>query len=243
MDLARLAVEISCPSLLPMSRERRDPLERTLIRMRRQIAFSATLVLLCSAAVRAELPPLIPRQLLFGTPMESKTDAQISPDGRRLSYTAPDGGVFSIWVRTLGKQDDRLVTRENKRSIYEYYWQPDSEHVLYLQDQNGDENVHLYQVNIHTQRKRDLTPFKGVQAQFAKLNPNYPSKMLVALNLEDRSRHDVYRLNLKDGALELDTRNPGDVTEWIADNRLQVRAAQATTPGSHAAGRLTDLTR
>jgi dipeptidyl aminopeptidase/acylaminoacyl peptidase len=198
--------------------------------MKKLFAFIATLVLLVSAVVRAELPPLIPRQLLFGTPMESKMNPQISPDGRLLSYTAPDSGVYNIWVRTLGKQDDRLVTRETKRSIYGYYWQPDSEHVLYLQDQNGDENVHLYQVNVHTQRKRDLTPFKGVQAQVVRLDSNYPYRMLVALNLEDRSRHDVYRLNLKSGALELDARNPGDVTDWIADNHLQVRAAQATTP-------------
>jgi dipeptidyl aminopeptidase/acylaminoacyl peptidase len=123
-----------------------------------------------------------------------------------------------------------VVTQEKKRGLGSYYWQPDNEHILYLQDQIGDENAHLYQVNIGSQATRDLTPFIGVQAQIVGLDPNHPNEMLVGLNWEDRKRHDVYRLNLKNGAVELDTRNPGDVTDWVVDNQLQVRGAKVTTP-------------
>jgi dipeptidyl aminopeptidase/acylaminoacyl peptidase len=133
-------------------------------------------------------------------------------------------------VRSIGKQDDRVITQDKKRGVGLYYWQPDSEHILYLQDRDGDENWHLYQIDIQTKNTRDLTPFMGVQAEIVGLNPNVPYEMLIGLNWEDRKRHDVYRLNLKNGAVELDTRNPGDVTDWIVDNQLQVRAAKVSTP-------------
>jgi hypothetical protein len=187
-------------------------------------------VLLSSNVVRSESPPLIPRELLFGSPTNSKSSARLSPNGKYLAYLAPDNQVFNVWVRTIGKQHDRVITQEKKRNLGSYYWQPDSEHILYLQDQNGDENLHLYQVDIQTQNTRDLTPFMGVQAHIVRLDLTTPHEMLVGLNWEDRKRHDVYRLNLTNGAVTLLARNPGDVAEWTVDNHLQVRGAQVTTP-------------
>jgi hypothetical protein len=47
--------------------------------------------------------------------------------------------------------------------------------------------------------------------------------------LDDREKFDVYRINLKNGAVEFDTENPGNVVGWIADQKFQVRAASAST--------------
>jgi len=175
-----------------------------------------------------ELPPLIPREVLFGNP--ERANPQISPDGTKLAYLAPYEGVLNVWVRTVGKEDDRVVTSDKKRGIRFFFWQEDSEHILYLQDRDGDENWHLYQTNIHTKLTRDLTPFEGVQARVVATDPRFPHEILVALNIRDRRFHDVYRIHLKTGSVELDTENPGDVVEWAVDHRLQVRAAQAFTP-------------
>jgi dipeptidyl aminopeptidase/acylaminoacyl peptidase len=175
-----------------------------------------------------ELPPLIPREVLFGNP--ERVNPQISPDGTKLAYLAPHEGVLNVWVRTIGKTDDRVVTSDRKRGIRVYFWQEDSEHILYLQDRDGDENWHLYQTNVRTATTRDLTPFEGVQAQVIATDPQFPDEILVALNRRDRRFHDVYRINLKTGAAELDTENPGDVAGWAVDHRLQVRAASAFTP-------------
>ncbi|GBC77525.1 Dipeptidyl aminopeptidase BIII [bacterium HR08] len=175
-----------------------------------------------------ELPPLIPREVLFGNP--ERVNPQISPDGTKLAYLAPHEGVLNVWIRTIGKTDDRVVTSDRKRGIRVYFWQEDSEHILYLQDRDGDENWHLYQTNVRTATTRDLTPFEGVQAQVIATDPQFPDEILVALNRRDRRFHDVYRINLKTGAAELDTENPGDVAGWAADHRLQVRAASVFTP-------------
>lgn len=187
----------------------------------------------------AEPPPLIPREVLFGNP--DKASPRLSPDGTRLAYLAPDANqVMNVWVRTLGQTDDQVITADKKRGIRIFFWQPDSAHVLYLQDLDGDENWHVYQTNVRNRNTRDLTPFQGVQAQVVAVDPNFPDEVLVALNLEDRQLHDVYRIHLKNGAVELDTKNPGDVAGWTADNALQVRVASVFTPDGGTELRLRD---
>ncbi len=169
------------------------------------------------------LPPLIPRKVLFGNP--DKVSPRISPDGKRLAYLAPDAGVLNIWVRTLGLDDDVAITNDRKRGIRSFFWQESSAQVLYIQDQDGDENWHLYQTDIETRTTRDLTPFENIQARIVAADPNFPDQLLVGLNVRNPQLHDVYRLNLTDGTLTVDTENPGDVAGWTADNDLQVRIA------------------
>src|SRR5262245_48264768 len=70
---------------------------------------------------RAELPPLIPREVLFGNP--EKISPQISHDGQRLAWIAPDQkNVLQVWVKTVGKEDDKVVTADKKRGIRQYGW-------------------------------------------------------------------------------------------------------------------------
>jgi dipeptidyl aminopeptidase/acylaminoacyl peptidase len=171
------------------------------------------------------LPTLIPREILFGEP--EKVSPQISPDGTRIAYLAPKDGVLNVWVHTIGKGDDIPITKEKKRGIRWYFWAEDNVHIIYLQDSDGDENWHLYSVDLNTGVIRDLTPFSGIQAQVVATDPNFPNEMLISLNLRDRRVHDVYRVNLTTGALEKDTENPGDVVGWLVDPNFQIRGAMA----------------
>jgi hypothetical protein len=61
------------------------------------------------------LPALIPRDVLFGNP--ERASPRLSRDGKRLGYLAPDEGVLNVWVRSLGAEDDRAVTRDRARGI------------------------------------------------------------------------------------------------------------------------------
>jgi dipeptidyl aminopeptidase/acylaminoacyl peptidase len=194
------------------------------------VTFPFTLERKAAPAEEQQVLPegMIPREVLFGNP--EKASPQISPDGKRLAYLAPNAdGVLNVWVRTLGQTDDAVVTNDKKRGIRFYAWQYDSEHILYIQDKDGDENWNIYQTNLKNKRTRNLTPFDGIQAQLVAADQKFPDTLLIGLNLDDPRLHDVYRLNLKTGALELDTKNPGDVAGFTADNNLVVRAAQVFT--------------
>jgi dipeptidyl aminopeptidase/acylaminoacyl peptidase len=177
---------------------------------------------------KTELPPLIEREILFGNP--EKTSPDLSPDGKYLAYIAPDeNNILQVQLRTVGQADDRQLTADKKRGIWIFFWTYSGEELIYLQDADGDENWHLFSVNIHSNQVRDLTPFQGVQAQPIAFDRNFPNEILVGMNIRDRSKHDVYRINLKNGAVEFDTGNPGNIVGWTADAQFQVRAATATT--------------
>ncbi|MBV9277711.1 MAG: S9 family peptidase, partial [Candidatus Eremiobacteraeota bacterium] len=190
-------------------------------------AIAAVTLLTCGLIANAALPPLIPRAVLFGNPV--KASPEISPNGHFLAYLAPDrNNVLGIWVRTVGKTDDHLVASDPKRPIRNITWQPDSKHILFLQDKAGDENFQLLQADVTTARSRDLTPFAGARTIIDDVDPAFPNTMLVDLNRRDKRVFDVYRLNLRTGSMTMDTQNPGNVAGWLADNAMRVRAAVRT---------------
>ena len=173
------------------------------------------------------ITPLIPREVLFGNP--ERADPQISPDGTQIGYLAPVDGVLNVWIRTLGKTDDRAVTADKHRGIRNFLWQYDNKHILYTQDLGGDENWRLYQTDIASKQTKDLTPFEKVRVDIVAYRWNFPDTILVQMNQRDPRLFDVHRIDLKTGKVELDTENPGDVQNWQADNALRIRAAQVQT--------------
>jgi dipeptidyl aminopeptidase/acylaminoacyl peptidase len=179
-------------------------------------------------AQRQPTTALIPREILFGNPQ--RASPRISPDGTQLGYLAPVDGVLNVWIRTLGKTDDRAVTADKKRGIRNFTWQFDNRHILYTQDVGGDENWRLYQTDIASKQTKDLTPFDKVRVDIVAYDWKTPDTILVQMNKRNPELFDVHRIDLKTGKVDLDTQNPGDVQSWQADNALQVRAAQVQTP-------------
>ncbi len=202
----------------------------TILRVWAPIAAVALAMLMAVAPLaHAELPPLIPREVLLGNP--ERVEPTISPDGKRLAWIAPDSkGVLQVWVQSIGKNDSRIVTADRHRGISVYGWAWDSQTILYGQDSDGDENFHTFAVDLTSGNVRDLTPWQGVRNEFVAANPKFPDQVLLAMNIRDRKTMDVYRVNIKSGAVDLDTTNPGDVNQWLADDDMVVRAASVTTP-------------
>ena len=176
-----------------------------------------------------QLPTLIPREILFGNP--ERTSPKLSPDGKYLAYLAPDDkNILQVWLREIEKEEAKKLTDDKKRGIQGYFWTYNPEQLIYLQDADGDENFHLYSVNINSNIVRDLTPFQGVKAAAFNPEPEFPDEILVGLNLKNPQKFDVYRINLKNGAVEFDTDNPGNIVDWTTDAQFKVLAALATTP-------------
>lgn len=174
-----------------------------------------------------EVPPLIPRQLLFGNP--DKASAQISPDGANISWLAPLDGVLNVWVAPA---DDpaaaRPVTRDTGRGIRIYGWAYTGAHIIYLQDVGGDENWRLYAVQLASGEILDLTPLENIHAQIQEASPQHPGQLLVGLNDRDPQFHDLYRIDLTTGERSLVLQNDG-FAGFVTDDDFRVRFAERMT--------------
>ncbi|MCI0492802.1 MAG: S9 family peptidase [Planctomycetes bacterium] len=172
--------------------------------------------------------PLIPREVLFGNP--ERAQARLSPDGKWLSFMAPVDGVLNVWVAPvddLSKAEP--ITKETSRPVPSHSWAYDNEHILYIQDKNGNENFHLYATNVKTRETRDLTPIEGVRAEIQEISHKSPGEILVGLNDRDPTLHDIWRINIKTGEKQLIEQNEG-VAGYLTDDDYRVRMAFNYTP-------------
>jgi pimeloyl-ACP methyl ester carboxylesterase len=93
--------------------------------------------------------------------------------------------VQQVWVKTIGKDDGRIITADEKRGIPFFFWAENSKVLVYVQDSNGGENYHLYGVDLASGTVRHFTPQKGVRALTMRSNPSFPDEILIMLNTRD----------------------------------------------------------
>jgi len=181
---------------------------------------------------------LIPREVLFGNP--ERVSPQISPDGTRLAWIAPRDGVLNVWMAPIATGDGtagsgvdwdaaQVMTDDTDRGIRAFAWARNGRHLLYIQDTGGDENWRLYDVDVLTTAKRDLTPYDGIQARIIATRKSHRDEILVGMNRDNPQLHDVYRLDLKTGELTKMIDNPG-YAGWLADEDMVVRGAVDPLP-------------
>ena len=151
-------------------------------------------------------PELIPRRTLFGNP--ERTDVLLSDDGAYISYLAPVDGVMNVWVAPADSVEAaRPVTQDTDRGVRMYVWTYSPSHLLYVQDRAGDENWHVYAVDVESREAKDLTPYEGVSAFPSGLSRRFPDEVLIGINHRDPQYHDLYRVNVLTGDSHLVTEN------------------------------------
>lgn len=173
--------------------------------------------------------PLIPRRAFFGNP--EKARARLSPDGKRLAFIAPVEGVLNVWV----SEDDRPerarpVTFDKHRGIVNFFWAYTSRHILYTQDKNGDEDDHVYCIDLASGDVKDLTPIPKIAAEIENVSERFPEEIVVGINDRgERQYHDLYRVNILTGQRTLLQENPG-LAGFLTDDDYRVRFAVNITP-------------
>jgi len=182
------------------------------------------------------LPPIIDRDLLFRDPELS--GAQLSPDGKRLSFLKQYKDVRNVWVKAVDEPFEKAkpVTAD-ERPVFEYFWSRDSRYILYSQDKGGNENWLVYAVDSTAAPEevtgvpaaRNLTPVGEKARVFLYAVPkNKPGEIIVGLNDRDPSYADVYRVDIATGKRELLIKNTEQVAAWVYDDDGNVRLATRT---------------
>lgn len=191
-----------------------------------------------SHAQTKALPPIIDRELFFGDP--EITSAQLSPDGKFMSFMKPYKGTRNIWVKATNAPfaSAKPMTADTTRPVGGYFWSRDGKFLLFVQDKGGDENYNVFAINPAEPLKagqevptaRDLTGLKGVRVQIYEVPKNDPNIMYVGLNDRDKAWHDLYKLNIATGEKTLLRKNTDRISGWHFDwnyvPRLATRSAE-----------------
>lgn len=159
-----------------------------------------------------------------------QTAYQLSPDGRYISYLAPYKDRLNIFVRPIDSPDAIRLTDETERSIAGYMWKG-NDRILFVKDNGGDENYHLYGIRIDKTDLRCYTPFDGVRAGIIDDLEECPDEIMISMNQRNPEAFDPYRLNIRTGELRLLAENPGYYQGWTTDHEGRLRVVYAIVDG------------
>jgi len=192
--------------------------------------------LTASLVARAEQPPIIDRNLFFGE--ITIAGAQISPDGRYISFLKPYRGTRNLWVKKADEPFSaaRAVSAESSRPVRLYLWSRDSKYLLYAQDAGGDENFNVYAIDptlpadpkTGVPPARALTNLKGVRTELYAAPKPKPDILYIGLNDRDPRWHDLYELHISTGEKRLLRKNTEQIAGWVFDNAGSLRLAERT---------------
>ena len=89
---------------------------------------------------------------------------RMSPDGSHIAYLAPYKTRMNIHVKAAGSEEVIRVTGVEDRDINNFFW-ASNDRLVYIKDNAGNENFHLYSIGKEGKDEKNLTPFDGVRAQ------------------------------------------------------------------------------
>jgi dipeptidyl aminopeptidase/acylaminoacyl peptidase len=188
-------------------------------------------------AAMAAPPPLIDRNLFYGE--VTIAGAQISPDGRYLSFLKPYKGTRNIWVKAADEPftTARPVSAEATRPIRNYFWSRDSKYLLYVQDAGGDENFNVYAIDpklpadptTGVPPTRALTNLTGIRTTIYAVPKAKPDILYIGLNDRDPKWHDLYELSISSGEKKLLRKNTAEIADWQFDESGTLRLAMRTS--------------
>jgi len=127
---------------------------------------------------------------------------RFSPDGRYMSYREKDeNGKRHVMVKEIATGEVKRAIEEKEELVRAYGW-ISNERLAYLMDSGGDENYHVYAVNLDGSALKDLTPFEGVRAEFTELLKEDKNHIIVSLNKNNPQVFEPYKVNVVTGEME-----------------------------------------
>lgn len=170
-----------------------------------------------SASRVYSIPPLIPRELLFSDP--EKCDPRISPDGKKLAYLALENNVMNLWIKSVDRDDDRPVTDFKKGCVLYYIWTGDK-YIFYIYDMDGNETHNLYKLNTENNESKPLKISKKLRFINFDYHKDFPDQLIAAMAINNTAH--LYHIDLASDNITLLYENPGNIYDWLVDNKRNV---------------------
>lgn len=150
---------------------------------------------------------------------------QLSPNGKYLSYMEKDGLKNHVYIKEVATNKVARAIEEKEEPIKGYGWVND-DRLIYVMDDGGNENYHIYAVNIDGTNARDLTPFKDVRAMMLNELKDQKDYIIISMNKDNKQIFEPYKLNVNTGEMEklfenTDPANPVQGYDFDKDGNLR----------------------
>lgn len=184
------------------------------------------LVFLLSACQQRQKVRVIPVADFF-KPQE-KSYYSVSPDGKNLSYLKSQGKKQNLFVEDIETGKSLQLTQLTEKNINYYFW-VSNEELIYYKEKNGAERLSdIFIINKNGKNERKLSDNGKTRMRVLKDQLIDDKFLLVSSNKRDSTVFDVYRLNVRDGQMEMAAKNPGNITDWITDSKGKLRLATSS---------------
>src|SRR5690606_519209 len=126
---------------------------------------------------------------------------QLSPNGKYISYREKDANnKRHVMIKEVATGKVVRAIEEKDELIRGMGWVND-ERLVYVMDQGGNENYHLYAVNIDGSNNIDLTPFPDVQAGILNLLKEQKDFIIIQMNKDNKQVFEPYKVNIHTGEM------------------------------------------
>lgn len=127
---------------------------------------------------------------------------KLSPDGKYVSYMKRrETGERDLFLKNTETQEESLLVRQQEDLIRGYFWASE-DRVLYLQDKGGNENYHLFGVDLDGSNNKELTPYDEVKVNVLAVLKEDKEHVIVQMNKDNKQQEEPYKLNIISGAAE-----------------------------------------
>jgi len=132
----------------------------------------------------------------------AQSSFEFSPNGLYLSYKERDAkGKNHVYVKNTKTNEITRVIIEDENLIAGYTWANDNR-LIYLKDKGGDENHHLFAVDLDGKNQIKLTPFDGVKVMLLNMLRDEKDFLIILMNKENPQVFEPYLININTGELK-----------------------------------------
>jgi dipeptidyl aminopeptidase/acylaminoacyl peptidase len=151
---------------------------------------------------------------------------KLSPQGKYMSYREKDENLKNhVYVKNIATNDVKRVITEGEELIRGYGWANDNR-LIYIMDKGGNEDFHLFAVDVDGANKKELTPYEGVKVNILASLKEDKDHMIISMNKNNPQVFDPYKINIVSGEIEqlyenTDIANPIMGYEFDKDGNLR----------------------
>ncbi len=169
---------------------------------------------------------IIPVDNFFRT--QDKAYYHVSPDGKCLSYLKLQDKKLDLFVEDIATGNSTQITHLTEKSISFYFWTSNNEIIYYTEDESKERKSDLFVVGKDGKNQKQLSSNEKTRLRVIEDQLIDDKYIIVASNKRDSTVFDVYRLNVRSGKMDIAAKNPGNITDWVTDNKGILKIAVAS---------------